>query len=216
MVSGFRRRGSSGARHFIQRFVPGNALEFASALRPHAPERMQQAVGRIGALGVVADPGAHSVPSVNGCEGSPRTSTATPSFTVTSIAQVSGQSCGQAARTMVSMRKVYSSSSIQCFTGVFVPPCRCERQPMFAVARRETPGGPPAHSAVSFCSRSLAESSAAGSSNCPPTRSTNDRPRPASARSPPRPATLPPCRATAPVLREHGDWKATRRGLLLV
>ena len=42
----------------------------------------------------------HNPPRVNGCSGSPRTSTARPSRTETSIAQVSGQSCGHAPRTV--------------------------------------------------------------------------------------------------------------------
>ncbi len=39
-------------------------------------------------------------PRVNGCSGSPATRTARPDSTVTSIAHVSGQSCGHAPRTM--------------------------------------------------------------------------------------------------------------------
>src|SRR4051812_14457762 len=42
----------------------------------------------------------HSVPSVKGISGSPWIFFATPSSTVTSMAQVSGQSCGQATLTM--------------------------------------------------------------------------------------------------------------------
>jgi hypothetical protein len=42
----------------------------------------------------------------------PRTSTATPLSTVTSIAQVSGQSCGQAAFTM---RRLVAAESMEGF-----------------------------------------------------------------------------------------------------
>src|SRR5437764_13380904 len=46
-------------------------------------------------------------PSVNGDCGSPWILVATPSSTVTSIAQVSGQSCGQATRTTSLMPSFY-------------------------------------------------------------------------------------------------------------
>src|SRR5881628_3607885 len=51
---------------------------------------------------------AHRNPFVNGCSGSPATFTALPSSTVTSMAHVSGQSCGQAAfTTLRAMRSTY-------------------------------------------------------------------------------------------------------------
>src|SRR6185503_3124924 len=47
------------------------------------------------------------VPSVKGACGSPWILVALPSSTVTSMAQVSGQSCGQATRTVSLMRSFY-------------------------------------------------------------------------------------------------------------
>jgi hypothetical protein len=58
----------------------------------------------------------HSVPSVKGIDGSPWIDTATPSFTPTSMPQVSGQSCGHAARTSLTAGSAFRVSLVGAFT----------------------------------------------------------------------------------------------------
>src|SRR4051812_46114297 len=60
-------------------------------------------------------------PRVNGCSGSPATRTALPDSTVTSIAHASGQSCGQAPRTIWLIDGSYDAcprSAIRCLRPV--------------------------------------------------------------------------------------------------
>ncbi len=147
----------------IQRLVPADAPEFAAALRPGALERMQQAVGRIGALGVVADLGAQR--SVG-----ERVRGVALHFHRDAVLHRHQHRAGVGAIVRAGRAddgfdagfhaKFYadpsSSNSIQWRTGVVVPPCRCARQPILAVA---IAAGAPAASAASFLSRSWPESS---------------------------------------------------------
>ena len=73
-------------------------LEAAAALRADALQRMQHALGVVGPLGIARDLRAQRAVRRRMVRVAV-TLTARPSSTVTSIAQVSGQSCGQAART---------------------------------------------------------------------------------------------------------------------
>ena len=95
-------------RHAVQRLVPGRAPELPRALRPDRDQRMQQPVLGVDAVEVVADTLPQRNPAVTGWSGLPATSVARPpSSTDTSIAHVSGQSCGQAARTVRATLLVY-------------------------------------------------------------------------------------------------------------
>ena len=59
MVSGFSAAsGLQPGRDLVERLVPGDALEFAFSLLADAPQRVEQAIGGVGALEVVRDLGA--------------------------------------------------------------------------------------------------------------------------------------------------------------
>ena len=88
-------------------------------------------------------------------------------------------------------------------------PAGASRQPMLAVAIAA--GAPPLERRELARCAAAARARAAGSSRCPPSRSTGARPRPASARSPAcaSSASTSP-RICWPCCSEQGDWNATR------
>ena len=71
----------------------------------------------------------------------------------------------------------YSSSSIQCFTGRSVPLCKCNRQPIFAVAISR---GCSFSRQASFRSAVAARGLSAGRNSCLQSRSKGGRPAPVS------------------------------------
>jgi hypothetical protein len=86
-----RRRGFEARRDLVERFVPADAAELAFSLCPSSLQRVLKPVRCVGAFQVVRDLRA------KGAVGERHRrialdSVATPSSTVTSIAQVSGQS----------------------------------------------------------------------------------------------------------------------------
>ena len=91
-------------RDGANRLVPADALELPLALAADALQRVEQPVRVVDAVEVVATFWQRK-PRVKGWSWSPRSSTARPSrSTVTTMPQVSGQSCGQTAFTVVSSR----------------------------------------------------------------------------------------------------------------
>src|SRR5947209_6375988 len=54
----FALRGVEAGHDFVQRLIPGDALELARALRPDAALRIEQPVGMMDALGIARDLGA--------------------------------------------------------------------------------------------------------------------------------------------------------------
>ena len=86
----------------IERLVPRDSLEAALTLGPDPPQRVQHPVGAVGVLRVVVDldaqaAGGEGVVGISPHLGRP------PSSTVTSMAQVSGQSWGHAPRTIANI-----------------------------------------------------------------------------------------------------------------
>ena len=112
--------GSPAVRRSTRAIAPSRSAISVSALSheigsnwplPLGPTRrsgVTQPLVVIGALDVAIDLRARK-PCVNGWSGSPATRTARPFSTVTSIAQVSGQSCGHAPRTTPSRGMATSS-----------------------------------------------------------------------------------------------------------
>ena len=78
----------------IQRFVPGNPLEFALAFRANALLRIEQPVGEYSRSKYRATL-PHRNPRVTGCSGFPRKWLPLPSSTLMSREQQSGQSSAQ-------------------------------------------------------------------------------------------------------------------------
>ena len=74
-----RRSRCSRRGDVVQRLVPGHRLEPARALGADAPQRLQQALGVVGALGVARDLGAQHAGRWAGAPGLPCTLIATPS-----------------------------------------------------------------------------------------------------------------------------------------
>src|SRR3954463_6144442 len=108
---------------------------------PFLPARFMGSRRRSGAQGRSKECEAlvQSVPSVNGIVGSPWIFVAMPSSTVTSIAQVSGQSCGQATWTVLVIASLYvdefypmphrrRGAALQVREAAYVR-CRDERRP---------------------------------------------------------------------------------------
>ena len=91
-------------RDLVERLVPRDALEASLSFRPDAPQRMEQPLAMIGALEVAIHLRAEEAARerVIGIAGE---LIARPSRTVTSIAHVSGQSCGHAPRTTISLAR---------------------------------------------------------------------------------------------------------------
>ena len=144
-------------RDRVERFVPARCAR--SGLRPSC-RRVASGAARARpntcARGS-ARPSCRACRRSGGWSGAPRTSIARPSSTVTSIAHVSGQSCGQAPRTTVRVGDGVEGHRLRVgirtrhYPRVRVPP-ECARlhmaEPSFRYARRMSTALP--NSAVSF------------------------------------------------------------------
>ena len=158
----------------VQRLVPADTAELAAPLRPDAPERVQHALGGVGALEVAGDLGAQRTvgerhrrialdldchPVLHGDQHRAGVGAVVRAGRANHLHLVVGvrERVGRLRRVHAGIVRCSASSisSIQCLTGVSVPACTWARQPTFAVAIR---AGTPACNAPSLRARSSSDS----------------------------------------------------------